>query len=233
MECEKDKGEMKKENAKLQQEILDLKSKLKLQDDQLNQRKHDIKEVQEQFGAIILREMKWKEKELREEFATYEKELHKEFASNLGIQIQKKEDEINRVYEEVDALKMKNVEWIMAQSVLYEKIDKVERDNQKLNNNNKIFLQQNIKLQNEVTQLQYELSHLKRAYSDLYLARGLNAKVHNPNDLKNIPSPQDLQKKFKNFINQQNNAQLQATLMVNGDSPTPKPPVNPEPHNSD
>jgi len=207
-----------------------VKLKVKQQDSRTNEKDYEIKQLQEQFGGIILREIKYKEKELREEFANLEKDLHKEFSVNLGIQIEKKEEEIRKVYEEVDALKMKNVEWVTFQSNLSDKIYKLERDNLKLTTSNQNLLQNFTQAHNELLKTQMEMSQLKREYSELYVThKSTNARMHLPNDLKNLPSPQDLQKRFSDFVNNNNSVtpthnSKDAPPLLATNTPTPLPP---------
>jgi len=220
-QMEREKAALQAQVQKQQEELDQAKLKLKHHDSKTSEKDYELKQLQDQFGGIILREIKYKEKELREEFTNIEKELHKEFSINMGIQIEKKEEEIKKIFEEVDALKMKNVEWVTFQSNLSEKIYKLERDNQKLLHNNQNLVHNFTQAHNELLKTQMEMSQLKREYSELYVThKSSMAKNHLPNDLKNLPSPQDLQKRFSDFVNNNSN-NMNPTPVPNIVSPTP------------
>jgi len=198
---EKERQEAILTNDKLKLEIESLNQKLKQTEHLVAQAKMDLKQVDEQFGGIIRREIHHKEKAMREEFDQREKELHQDFGKNLKIQMDKKEDEMSKLMEEIDKYKDKNVEWIKIHAKDMEAVHQFEKENKKISATNRSVLQQFMNQQNENTQLHVELSRLKKEYSEIYIAyKKLNSQVNSPHDLKGLPSPFELQQRFNKFV---------------------------------
>jgi len=193
----------KKEIEQLHEQVHQTQDQLVLKTQQLDDEKKQNKELQETFGGMVIRERAHKEKEMTEKFAYKEKQILTDCKSELMQERELKKKEIEKLEDDMDALKMKNVEWIQLQAELEEKFDKAEKEKWRAQSLNKKLLDQSNKHQMENTELQIELSLLKKNYSDLFNAhKKLTMQIHTPHDLKNLPSPLELQQKFEKFLSQ-------------------------------
>ncbi len=124
-----------------------------------------------------------KEREMREHFDELRKDICAENAKVMMEELARKELDTGKIQEENDALKMKNVEWIIQHSSLIGKMEKVQRDYEKLQSSHNELQQVHLHTNNYQLQLELDYNQMKRDYSELFIShKSLLATMHHSQD---------------------------------------------------
>jgi len=209
----------KKEIEQLNEQLNQSQEQLGTKTQQLEEQKQHNKELQETFGGVIIRERAHKEKEMSEKFALREKQILSDCKADLMREKELKNKEIEKLLDDMDALKMKNVEWVLIQANYEEKLDKAEKEKWRAQSLNKKLLDPETHYPAALTEIQAEVSLLRKNYSDIFNAhKKMTVQLHAPNDLKNMPTPQELQQRFEKFLSQKRSPNVSETTSTSSNS---------------
>jgi len=198
-ELQKEKSLLKEELDRTKDQNRDLTEQLQKQHENVAKQKAECKDLQEKFGGVLMREIANKEKELNDHLQEKEKQVRSECEKKLTGELQKKEKEMEFSQAEVDALKLKNVDWVIKLAALVEESDKLQKENKKLQSSYRMLQKDFMKERDDFTQSQFEYSQLKKAYNELVISHK-SLVVQSNAGKDNTFTAEELESKWKDYM---------------------------------
>eukprot|EP01119_Soliformovum_irregulare_P004129 TRINITY_DN15143_c0_g1_i1.p1 TRINITY_DN15143_c0_g1~~TRINITY_DN15143_c0_g1_i1.p1 ORF type:complete len:478 (+),score=120.93 TRINITY_DN15143_c0_g1_i1:139-1572(+) len=180
-------SDLKDQIASLILERDDAYERLRLQEHKIFSHKHNVKEIHEQFGGVIMRSIVFKEIEMEEAFQQRLKNMTEDFEKRFEMETQLKQMDVDLLRREVDSLKLKNVEWIQQQTRLLDEMDRLQKENER-------WMASSTKMMKEFEMMQCANQELKARVAEL--EREV-IKKHSSSDVK---VADDVETRWRNFL---------------------------------